>query len=51
MYRARPGDSKDAHRQAFWLRFDEHLQDWMPPRLARAIVRRRHRLMERSSKT
>jgi 2OG-Fe(II) oxygenase superfamily len=50
MYHARPGDSKDARRQAFWLRFDEHLQEWMPPRLARAIVRRRHRWMERPDK-
>jgi hypothetical protein len=47
MYQARPEDSKQVRRQAFWLRFDEQLKDWMPPRLARAIVRRRHRLMER----
>lgn len=47
MYHARPGEAADARRQAFWFRFDEYVKEWMPPRVARAIIHRRYRLMER----
>jgi 2OG-Fe(II) oxygenase superfamily len=51
MYQARPGESSAARKQAWWMRFDQQLQDWVPPRLARFIVGRRRRLMNKDKVT
>ena len=50
MYYARPGDSKANRGQAFWLRFDERLKDWLPLRMAQALSLRRRRLMGQRNK-
>ena len=48
MYVARPGDDADTRREAAHLRFDQHLQQWVPPavlRYSRAIMRRARKLL------
>lgn len=43
IYHARPGDDADTHREARRLRFDQHLNQWVPPallRYAKALQRR-----------
>ncbi len=44
MYHARPSDHVDIRREAWRLRRDQYLKDWLPPRLARLIHNVRHRL-------
>ena len=43
IYHARPGDSADTKREAWQLRMDQHLRQWVPPALLRYVhaVRRR----------
>jgi len=45
MYYARPDDAPEVRQHARWLRFDEHVHNWLPARLARFVVRQRRRLI------
>lgn len=48
MYVARPGEAASTRREAAQLRFDQHLQQWVPPavlRYSRAILRRAKKLV------
>lgn len=44
MYRARPGDTAANRREAFSLRFDQHLRQWIPPALQRHVFALKRRL-------
>ena len=43
-YQARPGDSSATHREAWDLRLDQHLRQWIPPALQRYVFALRRRL-------
>ena len=47
LYQARPGDDRGTRREAWNLRFDQHLRQWVPPVLARYVFAARRRLRER----
>ncbi len=44
MYYARPDDPAEVHAEARRFRTDEHIRDWLPPKLARLFFRIRNRL-------
>jgi hypothetical protein len=44
IYHARPGDTDDTRREAFNLRLDQHLRQWVPPALQRYVFALRRRL-------
>lgn len=46
MYYARPDDAPEVRQHARWLRFDEHVRNWLPSRLAQFVVRQRRRLIK-----
>lgn len=46
MYYARPDDAPEVRQHARWLRFDEHMHNWLPSRLAQFVVRQRRRLIK-----
>lgn len=50
MYFARPADSAETKREARRFRMDEHLKDWLPPRLSRLFFKVRHRLSRGSGR-
>jgi len=45
MYQARPDDPAATRREAFNLRLDQHLRQWVPPALQRYVFALRRRLM------
>jgi hypothetical protein len=47
IYHARPDDNRDTRREAWNLRFDEHLRQWVPPALLRYVYGVRRRLSRR----
>ena len=47
MYYARPGDNAVTQREARRFRGDEHLKDWLPPKLSRLLFKIRHKLSRR----
>ena len=44
LYHARPGDDRQARREARRLRFDQHLRQWVPPALLRYVFAVQRRL-------
>jgi hypothetical protein len=44
IYHARPGDDRQAQREAWQLRLDQHLRQWTPPALLRYVYAIRRRL-------
>lgn len=45
IYHARPEDARSIHREAFSLRLDQHLRQWVPPALHRYAFALKRRLM------
>ena len=45
IYHARPGDDASTQREAWQLRFDQHLRQWTPPALLRWVLAVRRRLL------
>lgn len=45
MYQARPGDTAENKREAFHLRLDQHLRQWVPPALQRYVFAVKRRLV------
>ena len=45
IYQARPSDTKETKREAFILRMDQHLKQWVPPSLLRYAYAIRRRVM------
>ena len=46
IYRARPNDSADTHKEARALRFDQHLRQWVPPALLRYVFAVKRRIFK-----
>ncbi len=44
IYQARPGDAAATHREAFGLRFEQHVRQWVPPALQRYVFGLKRRL-------
>lgn len=44
MYKARPSDDAETRREAFNLRLDQHLRQWIPPALQRHVFALKRRL-------
>ena len=47
IYHARPDDNRDTRREAWNLRLDQHLRQWVPPALLRYVYGVRRRLSRR----
>jgi hypothetical protein len=51
MYYARPTDSAEVQKEAKRYRNDEHIRDWLPPKLSRFYFKLRHKLTSKSTST
>lgn len=49
MYYARPNDEASVHREARKYRMDEHVKDWLPPKLARFYFKVRNKVRRMST--